>query len=712
MFWADPNPDAWLDRRLCDLPVPSDLVDRLRREVALGDEVLDAALRDVSVPAGLRGRLMRITWTRRRFGQWVRAAAAAVLIIASSLGYMAAVVGLVATALEPSRPGSGPPVLEVTARSDRLDSTPLVNMEGVELVSQGPTTALEVDRPKPQLSPPPVAARGRDLEVWELFAQAGLGDQPGKLDPLLDRYLAAWPETARASPSWYDLPELKKVPGLVRQGVQLPLVAGVDPSFVILYRVHPFLIPAAHPALCISEVPLGVDAASFELTARFLEDGQLPPREVLRTEEFLAAVDFRYPKPNGTPLALHAAGTASPFRGPGLYLLQVGIQAREVPLQPREPVRLVLAVDTSASMRWGGRLEMVRRAVQRLAEQLGPEDRISVVSFSEEATVRAEEVVGSDRESVRAALESLEVGSSTNLAAGLREAYGLAQRYHGKPPGPAQVVIFSDGLAQFDGDTGGALQQRLAEAAAEGVTLHVIDLVQGPVGRDRERWLPRLCRAGKGTVHRASTADQVFWGLAELLTRRSQLVASRVRLRVHFNHQTVAAYRLIGHEAMMFAGLKPAPLETDFYAGQSATALYEIVLTKRPGGQLALADLEWISPETGQRTGIRQPIHRRQLAKRLADAALYVQAAAVVAEAAEIVRETPEVLLVSTGRSAVRFRSPRWSLAYLLALARQLDARLEQNASFMRFLRVMDQALSAKPARSGSLEDLSSPMGL
>ena len=42
-------------------------------------------------------------------------------------------------------------------------------------------------------------------------------------------------------------------------------------------------------------VPLGVDAASYELAKRWLEDGELPPPQQVRTEEFLAAVDYKFP---------------------------------------------------------------------------------------------------------------------------------------------------------------------------------------------------------------------------------------------------------------------------------------------------------------------------------------------------------------------------------------------------------------------------------
>jgi Mg-chelatase subunit ChlD len=598
----------------------------------------------------------------------------------------------------------------VTARSFPETLSKPVDEEGLQLVVEEDHSPLLP--PIPVALTPGVAAPAtirvpdsplRDMVQRYRFTvpYRGVGT-----DLLMDRYVAAWPDV-HASAS-YDLPELKKVPGLIRQGVKLPLVPGLDPSFVILHRVHPFLAPALHPAIRTSEVPMGIDAASFELTRRFLEDGQLPPSELLRTEEFLAAVDYEFPKPKQAPLALFAAGAASPFRGPRLHVLQFGVQARDVPEQARPAARLVIAVDVSASMRWGGRLKMVRQAVGRLIERIGPDDRISLVMFSEDAYLLADDVGRDAAHLLRGAIAELKPRTSTNVAAGLRCAYGAVRHGFGSDGKRADVVLMSDGLARLDPVTVDLVQDRLAEARARSVTLHVVDLAQDPAGDPPDPLLSGLAQAGGGGIHRAGNANQVHWALLEVITGQSQRVASDVRLRVRFNPKSVAAYRLVGHEALRFAGLRPAPLETDFYAGQSATAIYEVVLRNHAEKEVATAEVTWNDTQRSQGGSLVRTIGRGRLAKTLVDAPLWLQSAALVAEAGEALRGNPEVFLLPTGHSLVRPRVRPWSLARVLQVARQLDTRLNEKDSLTEFLSVVEQAGLAAPSRSGGrIEDRS-----
>jgi len=283
----------------------------------------------------------------------------------------------------------------------------------------------------------------------DMFLPQGVG---GPFDPLKQAAPYRWPRgtTVWGSPGIDALPELKKVAGPMPRGIDPPLVPGFPLGFFIRYGVHPFVSPSAHPRLQTSVVPLGITPASYELTRRYLEDGELPPAELIRTEEFLAAADYEFPAPREEALSLWLGGGPSPFGGEGLTLMQVGIQARQLDAPHREPQSLVLVVDTSASMRWGGRLRMVRRALERVCRELDGQDRLSLVAFSNEAQTVVEDVSPEESDQWIKAVRWLSAQEGTNLAAGLREAYASAARLAGPEDRPVRVILLSDGTAVLD----------------------------------------------------------------------------------------------------------------------------------------------------------------------------------------------------------------------------------------------------------------------
>ncbi len=155
----------------------------------------------------------------------------------------------------------------------------------------------------------------------------------------------------------------------------------------------------------------------------------MPPPDRVRTEDFVAAIDYGYPKPNYRGLGLSAAGGPSPISGEGFSLFHVGVQAWQGDTR-HAPLHLVLLVDNSTSMRWGSRLEIVRRALAGLPDLLGPDDRVSLVTFNQAAHVLVENLGRDGMSQFRAAADSLAAEGSTNFLDGLREASGVARQWH------------------------------------------------------------------------------------------------------------------------------------------------------------------------------------------------------------------------------------------------------------------------------------------
>lgn len=691
MSAAESNFDAWLDAQLRDVPLPEGLLERLRGLASLSDEQLDAALRDVPVPSRLMARLDRVgqRWSRlEKVGRWATAVS---LLVAFGMTYFGLVTSFLVTERGsatrlPSWGYGGPP--------DRLtvqlvEDEPAVEPGGALLATETDTSPQEADEFSPRIPQFALPADAGRLGKKDSL-RVGL-PRPEGLDLLESVALAQWPNV-RAYPSGIDeVEDLKKVPSLKPRGIDCPLVFGYDLVFLSRTGFHPFVCPALNPALRSMVVPLSAETASYDLLRRYLEDGELPPRQELRTEDFLAALDYPYPRPDKQSLGLLVAGGPSPFRGSGLQLLLCGVQARDLAPVRRAPARLTLAVDISGSMSWGGRLDMVREAMAWLCERMLPEDRISLVVFNADGFSVVEDAGPLQRDQLLAAVDALRPSGLTNVAAGLRSAYAVALREPMGPHGADRVILFTDGLAALDHASASQISARLAEAAKRGAMLHVVDMSQGRDQDDLDPSLLALAQKGGGRVHRATTVHQIRWALEEILTGRPQQVAADAQLKVSFHPKAVAWYRLLGHEPRTVAALKPAPAETDFCAGQAATVLFELMLLPKGAEEVALAELTWRDPQSGQVHRAAQTFSRSQFAAYLFEAPLPLQAATMVAEAAEILRLSPF--------------HPAWpnaaSLEPVLRMARQVDARVLREPSYRVFLEVLEKAASVRPARSG-----------
>ena len=66
-------------------------------------------------------------------------------------------------------------------------------------------------------------------------------------------------------------------------------------------------------------------------------------------------------------------------------VLRVGLQTRATDAAARRPANLTFVVDVSGSMAEPGRLDLVKRALHTLIDQLAPGDQVAIVAFSDEA---------------------------------------------------------------------------------------------------------------------------------------------------------------------------------------------------------------------------------------------------------------------------------------------------------------------------------------
>jgi Ca-activated chloride channel family protein len=689
--------DPWLDARLRNVPLPAGMLARLKQlgratdesadasaspklfrpnqPVPIGpsitDDQMDALLGDVELPPELEKRLRRISQERRpRVGGRKLLAMAAALLVAASLS-IAWKAGLIDRG-HPEAPSDralatnqAPPDLSIAASSpeEGVGGAP-VEFDDLLDLGGDQETQQEIENLRWQL------AKQANLPIYVPNDIAVPGPEA---PPRLDK------KTVFASDRTHDrLPELETVAiSEAPRGIIPPMVPGYDFRFRARYGQHPFVVPAMHKELQSLHVPLVTRSTNYLHAWQALADRKLlSDREVL-VEELLAAVDYGFEPAAAGALRLAVAGGPSPLSVPGMKLLQVGVQAGSLIPTPRSGTSLAIMVDTSLSMRRGGRLAMVRRALADLVAQLGDDDRLTLISSSDESRPLVEAFGRKQLAGLLAAIKSLEPAEGTNLGAGLETAFAAAGSRTATETRHRRVVLITDGLTDLPTGASQRIKQLVSNSAALGVSLDVLQVgVAPPDDADR---LQAYAHAGNGELRVASDADSARFALLESLMGQSQTVAKEAALKITFNPKVVVRYRLIGHECVSLTGSTGAPIAVELRAGEAATALFEVQLNPKGGNDVATVVLSWMDPGAGALRSATQHVGQASFTRKFADEPASLQTATIVAGAAEVLRGS-------------YFTGGNRSLAKVLDLASQASPAVVERPSMKSFLSFVTQA--------------------
>src|SRR5258706_12866365 len=177
------------------------------------------------------------------------------------------------------------------------------------------------------------------------------------------------------------------------------------------YGVNPFIDTTEDH---LSTFALDVDTASYTLARRYVTDGNIPPADSVRVEEFVNYFDQGYPLPAGAAFGIYADGAPSPFQHDATQILRFGIQGYSVPDSQRKPATLTFAVDVSGSMAAENRLGLVKQSLHLLVDRLRPDDTVSLVVYGSDARGLLLPTSGEDRDAILRAIDALQPEVATN----------------------------------------------------------------------------------------------------------------------------------------------------------------------------------------------------------------------------------------------------------------------------------------------------------
>jgi Ca-activated chloride channel family protein len=330
----------------------------------------------------------------------------------------------------------------------------------------------------------------------------------------------------------------------------------------------------------LSTFALDVDNASYSNVRRFLNEGQLPPRDAVRVEEMLNYFHYSYPAPPASspdPVHISTELAICPWN-PQHQLARVGIQAKRIETASLPPANLVFLVDVSGSMMSEDKLPLVQAGLRLLVKQLRPQDHVALVVYAGAAGLVLPPTPGNQKELILDAIDRLQAGGSTAGGAGLRLAYSTARQYF-KKEGNNRIILASDGDFNVGESSDAAMEQLITEQRESGVFLTVLGCGRGNL---RDSRMETLADKGNGNYSYLDNLDEAGRVLVAQFGGTLFTVAQDVKLQVEFNPARVAHYRLVGYENRL---LEAEDFNNDrkdageLGAGHTVTALYEIVPT-------------------------------------------------------------------------------------------------------------------------------------
>ena len=145
----------------------------------------------------------------------------------------------------------------------------------------------------------------------------------------------------------------------------------------------------------LSTFALDVDTGSYTVMRNYVNDGNLPPADSVRVEEYVNYFEQGYPIPPAhQAFGIYVDGGPSPFTQTERYdMLRVGIQGYEISDEERKDANLVFVIDVSGSMDMDNRLGLVKRSLELLVERLRSADTVSIVVYGTEARVVLEPAI-------------------------------------------------------------------------------------------------------------------------------------------------------------------------------------------------------------------------------------------------------------------------------------------------------------------------------
>jgi Ca-activated chloride channel family protein len=280
------------------------------------------------------------------------------------------------------------------------------------------------------------------------------------------------------------------------------------------------------------------------------------------------------------------------------------------------------------------------------------------VAYAGEAGTVLEPTAASDKGKILAAIDKLGAGGSTAGAAGIQQAYTLAERNF-DASGVNRVVLATDGDFNVGITDRNELKGFIERERGKGIFLSVLGF---GMGNYNDALMQALAQNGNGVAAYIDTINEARKVLVEEASSTLIPIARDVKIQIEFNPATVSEYRLIGYETRLLNkdDFNNDKVDAgDVGSGQTVTALYDIVPAGGPrvtdpsrykrtapastqqatdDGEYGFVKIRYKLPKSDESVLISTPVNRSMEEARFENAPVDARFATAVAAYGELLR--------------------------------------------------------------------------
>ena len=282
-------------------------------------------------------------------------------------------------------------------------------------------------------------------------------------------------------------------------------------------------------------------------------------------------------------IEMHLSHACVPVSVPGAVWLLVKLKAASHAVAARLPLNLALVLDRSGSM-LGEPLDYVKKAAAFVTERLSQQDVMALITFDDQVDVLIRPQPLADKDGLRALIEQITSGGSTNLSGGLLRGYQEASSSVATGR-VSRIILLTDGQANVGVTDPHLLAARVAQMVEHGVQVSTLG-----VGTSfNEDLLQAVAVAGKGNYYYIKNPDEIPRVFDKEITGLLSVAAQSVRLSVN-GRSGCGVTKVLRYEPV-FSGADASIDFPDFYTGETKALLLEIGYPALPAGEHRLVDL-------------------------------------------------------------------------------------------------------------------------